>query len=105
MIVPRYKHSAVDRNRLKRRLRELARLRLLPVLSAQPAADVVLRVFPPAYRATFAQLTGEVERAVRQLARGLPPLRVAATVPLTPATTVAPPSATPPPGQTAAEER
>ena len=31
-VVPRYKHSAVDRNRLKRRLRELASLELLPVL-------------------------------------------------------------------------
>ncbi|MDQ6611396.1 MAG: ribonuclease P protein component, partial [Gemmatimonadota bacterium] len=30
VVVPRYGHSAVDRNRLKRRLRELIRVELLP---------------------------------------------------------------------------
>lgn len=75
VIVPRHKQTAVARNRLKRRLRELARLRLLPALADAPPADVVLRVFPPAYAATFAQLVGEVERAIRQLARGGLPRR------------------------------
>jgi ribonuclease P protein component len=70
VIVPRHKQTAVARNRLKRRLRELVRLRLLPALADAPPADVVVRVFPPAYAATFQQLTGEVERALRQLARG-----------------------------------
>jgi ribonuclease P protein component len=70
VIVPRHKQTAVARNRLKRRLRELVRLRLLPALAGTPPADVVVRVFPPAYAATFQQLTGEVERALRQLARG-----------------------------------
>ena len=32
IVVPRHQHSAVDRNRLKRRLRELVRLELLPAL-------------------------------------------------------------------------
>jgi RNase P protein component len=31
-VVPKYGHSSVDRNRLKRRLRELVRTRLLPAL-------------------------------------------------------------------------
>ena len=73
--MPRHKQTAVARNRLKRRLRELARLHILPALADTPPADVVLRVFPPAYAATFPRLAGEVERAVRQLARGGLPAR------------------------------
>ena len=65
VIVPRHKHSAVDRNRLKRRLREVVRLHLLPVL---PAVDLVVRAMPEAYAATFAEL-------VDQLVQALPKLR------------------------------
>lgn len=65
LIVPRYKHSAVDRNRLKRRLRELARLRLLPLwkrhLTGVRVADVVLRAMPSAYRMTMAELTARID--------------------------------------------
>jgi ribonuclease P protein component len=64
LIVPRYKHSAVDRNRLKRRLRELARTRLLPLL---PPVDVVVRVRPSAYGLDFDALGRELERASTQL--------------------------------------
>lgn len=63
-VVPRYKQSAVDRNRLKRRLRELVRRRLLPIL---PPLDVVLRVKPSAYRADFAALQADVDRVVGAL--------------------------------------
>ena len=66
LIVPRYRHSAVARNQLKRRLRELARQRLLP--TALPY-DVVVRTRPEAYDADFQQLTSDVERAVAQLMR------------------------------------
>jgi ribonuclease P protein component len=59
IIVPRYKHSAVDRNRLKRRLRELVRTRLLPTL---PAIDVVVRAFPSAYNAGFDMLAEQIGR-------------------------------------------
>jgi ribonuclease P protein component len=70
VIVPRHKQTAVARNRLKRRLRELVRLRLLPALAGTPPADVVVRVFPPAYAADFPRLAADMERVVRQLARG-----------------------------------
>ena len=40
IVVPRHQHSAVDRNRLKRRLRELARLELLPALRGNAAIDI-----------------------------------------------------------------
>lgn len=63
-VVPRYKHSAVDRNRLKRRLRELVRLELLPTL---PPMDVVLRTLPHAYAKDFATLESEVRRLAAQL--------------------------------------
>ena len=65
-MVPRYKHTAVARNRLKRRLRELSRLRLLP---ADIAADVVVRVRPEAYEASFDALVLDIGRALDQLRR------------------------------------
>ena len=64
-IVPRYKHSAVDRNRLKRRLRELVRLEALPTLRTM---DVVFRVAPQAYQRDFETLRKDVQSLVRQLA-------------------------------------
>ena len=65
LIVPLHKNSAVARNRLKRRLRELARTRLLP---SDLPADVVVRVRPEAYAATFEALTTDIIRALAQLA-------------------------------------
>ena len=66
IIVPRHRQSAVDRNRLKRRLRELVRLRLLPTL---PPVAIVLRARAEAYGATFEQLARQVERLRREVAR------------------------------------
>lgn len=66
LIVPRYRHTAVARNQLKRRLRELARLQLLPT---QLPVDVVIRVRPEAYDAGFEHLRADVDRARAQLAR------------------------------------
>ena len=60
-IVPRYKHSAVDRNRLKRRLRELVRRRLLAELAELPAVDLVIRAKPTAYNLAFASLASQIE--------------------------------------------
>ena len=57
--MPKQKHTSVERNRLKRRLRELARTRLLPVL---PPVDLVIRTLPEAYGATFAALERELAR-------------------------------------------
>jgi ribonuclease P protein component len=64
LIVPRFRHTAVARNRLKRRLRELSRTRLL---QSEISADVVIRIRPEAYRASFAELTAEVEQALTLL--------------------------------------
>lgn len=65
-VVPRYRHSAVERNRLKRRLRELVRIELLHRL---PSSDVVLRVIPAAYDRDFAALEREMRLLAVQLGR------------------------------------
>lgn len=66
LVVPLYKHSAVARNRLKRRMRELIRLEWLPVL---PAMDVVVKVIPTAYDRDFDGLRSEMQQAVERLSR------------------------------------
>ena len=71
IIVPRFKHSAVDRNRLKRRLRELARTRLIPALGSG-SVDLVIRVLPPAYDATFDSLERQLRGTTDRLARITP---------------------------------
>lgn len=71
IIVPKHKHGSVERNLLKRRLRELVRTRLLPRLADQrPAVDVVIRAFPEAYAAGFDGLTRQMEKAGERLRRG-----------------------------------
>lgn len=66
VIVPRFGHSAVDRNLVKRRLRELARTEVLP---AVPALDVVIRAAPSAYGATFEELRSAMQGAMRRIER------------------------------------
>ncbi len=62
VVVPKYKQNTVNRNRVKRRLRELARIRLLPVLGS---VDVLLRAKPAAYSSSFEQLASEVDAVAR----------------------------------------
>jgi len=57
LIVPKYQASAVARNRLRRRLREIWRVELQ---SRQPAWDLVIRARREAYRASFDQLRGDL---------------------------------------------
>lgn len=73
-VIPKYKQSGVDRNRLKRRLRELVRIELLPTLKP---SDVVLRVTPAAYTRDFEALQLEVRQLARSLATlALPAVRL-----------------------------
>ncbi|MBX3174147.1 MAG: ribonuclease P protein component [Gemmatimonadaceae bacterium] len=62
IIVPRHKQSAVARNRLKRRLRELARREWSSALQPLPPHDVVLRAAPAAYAADFTRLAREMQK-------------------------------------------
>ena len=64
--MPKHKRSSVERNRLKRRLRELARTLLLPDL---PPVDLVVRTFPESYDASFTALEREVRRVREKLQR------------------------------------
>lgn len=57
LVVPKYGFTAVRRNRLKRRLRELARQTLLP---RAVSCDVLLRARREAYTASFELLRADV---------------------------------------------
>ncbi len=57
LIVARHQSSAVARNRLRRRLREIWRR---DVRASVPAWDVIVRARREAYGAAFAQLRGEL---------------------------------------------
>lgn len=58
-IVPKHGRSIVERNQLKRRLREIVRLN---VLKRIPPVDMIVRVQPAAYTASFATLEQEMLR-------------------------------------------
>ena len=62
VVVPKYRRNIVDRNRTKRRLRELARTKVLPILGS---IDVLLRAKPEAYDSSFDQLAVEVDAIAR----------------------------------------
>lgn len=56
-VVPKHGRSIVERNRLKRRLREIVRLNILQRI---PPVDMVIRARPEAYSASFASLEREL---------------------------------------------
>ena len=56
-VVPKYGHTAVNRNRIKRQLREIVRTSILAIL---PPVDVVIKTSPNVYTATFSALTEEL---------------------------------------------
>ena len=67
LIVPRHGRRIVDRNLLKRRLREIGRRRVLPWLDARGVStDVLIRARPSAYEKDFDVLTREVTEAVER---------------------------------------
>ena len=64
-IVPKLGHRIVDRNRLKRRVREIARRQVLRGLTERGlAVDVLVRVRRPAYRASYQELAADIVSAV-----------------------------------------
>ena len=62
MVVPRHAHTAVRRNQLRRRIREIGRRYVLPALD-QPT-DVGVRARPGAYDTPFVQLRMEIVGAL-----------------------------------------
>lgn len=65
VIVPRYGHTAVARNRVRRRLSEALRTGWLPAAHrAGCGVDLVVRAKPGAYRASYGALRSALDRAV-----------------------------------------
>jgi len=64
IVVPRFQFTAVARNRLRRRLKEI--LRRYPVASL-PVVDLVVRAKRTAYAAPFALLRSELTTSVTRI--------------------------------------
>jgi ribonuclease P protein component len=61
VVVPRHRHTVVERNRVKRRLREILRRFILPALDRGGCAlDVLVRARREAYGVSFEQLRDEL---------------------------------------------
>ena len=65
-IVPKHGRSIVERNQLKRRLREIVRQSILQRI---PSVDMIVRTRPEAYSATFASLKRELLSGEAQIKR------------------------------------
>jgi len=63
-IVPKHGQNSVARNRLKRRLRELVRVSVLPFLGPR---DLVIRTLPSAYKQSWDTLGDEVASLMRRV--------------------------------------
>jgi ribonuclease P protein component len=64
LVVPLYGATKVARNRLRRRLREILRRR---ILTSMPALDLVLRSRAQTYGVGFHDLASELEKWLRSL--------------------------------------
>lgn len=68
VIVPKYGHTIVDRNRLRRRLREIGRIDVLPRLDTRPRdLDFLVRARWEAYHVSFEQLRNQLVRLAEEL--------------------------------------
>ena len=73
VVVPKHKRTIVERNRLKRRLREIGRTLILPRLrNSGVALDVLVRARPEAYAAPFAELRADLEALTEELCSRAP---------------------------------
>ena len=71
IIVPKHRHSIVQRNRVKRRLREIGRTQVLPRLREEGLGlDVLVRARREAYAAGFRPLRAELQAVTEDLCSG-----------------------------------
>ncbi len=63
-ITPKFGHSSVERNRLRRRLKELIRHTLL---TRPEALDYLIRARPSAYERSFAELKSALDELVARI--------------------------------------
>jgi ribonuclease P protein component len=67
VVVPKHRHSAVERNRVKRRLKEIGRTEILPRLGAGGlAVDVLVRARREAYGASYGELRDELVKLAEE---------------------------------------
>jgi ribonuclease P protein component len=70
-VVPKHRHDLVERNRLRRRLREIGRRDVIPRLwQAGARVDFLVRAKRQAYDATFDELRGEILTATDEICSG-----------------------------------
>lgn len=68
VVVPKHRHEIVERNLVKRRLREIGRTEVLPRLAeAGLAMDLLVRARSESYDASYAALRDELTRVVEEL--------------------------------------
>ncbi len=65
--MPRHHQTAVARNLVKRRLREIARLELFPQLRQRTPVDIVVRAAPEAYGAAYKALETDIRTLARRV--------------------------------------
>ena len=68
-VIPKYSYTAVRRNLLKRRLREIVRVELLATL---PAIDVVIKSQPAAYAVAAEFIARDLRQIVSEIPRQFP---------------------------------
>lgn len=66
IVVPRYQFTAVARNRLRRRVKEILRRLVLP-LPTLPSVDLVVRAKRAAYAASFGMLRADITQLVSRI--------------------------------------
>jgi len=67
-IVPKHRHTIVERNRLKRRIREIGRMEVLPTLrDCGRPSDVLVRARPGAYALSFEGIREEIRSTTEWL--------------------------------------
>lgn len=68
LIVPKHGRSIVERNRLKRHLREAVRLQLLPACrDSRLALDIAIRAKPGAYDMGYEEVENQIGKLVKEL--------------------------------------
>ena len=68
IVVPKHGKNSVQRNRVKRRLKEIARTSLLPRLKTNhKRLDVLIRAKKQAYGRGFSGLSGEAEKTLEKI--------------------------------------
>jgi ribonuclease P protein component len=71
VVVPKHHRQIVDRNRVKRRLRELSRRELLPRLREEGIhLDLLIRARREAYETSYQQLRRELLEVTEELCSG-----------------------------------